>query len=282
MTICDSHVHVVADPSLRPQVADRTYTAGEARLAHLVEAARPHGVSRFVVVQPSFYGTDNSVTLDAIATLGEQGRGVAVIDPTTATDAELAALAAGGIAGLRINLYSTLSDRRGGSMAESFGATEAVARRHGWHIEVVATAARLAEAADLFARSTVPVVIDHYGVHGGVAPGSDTGQALLELLRLPHVWMKLSAPYRSSEDALAVRPDPDWLLSILDANASRCIWGSDWPHTAPHRQQIGDGLPLPYRALDYRAVLDGARSALPPDLVDPILRHTPARLYGFS
>ncbi len=282
MTICDSHVHVVADPVTHPQVADRTHTAGVAPLATLLGAARPRGVTRFVVVQPSFYGTDNTVTLDAVATLGGNGRGVAVVDPARVTDAELARLAAGAIAGLRLNLYSTLAVRRGGAMGEGFAATAAVARRHGWHVEVIAPAAMLAEAAGLLARSPRPVVIDHYGLHGGAAPGDGTGQALLDLLRLPHVWTKLSAPYRASDDPLAVRPDPDWLAAILHAGADRCVWGSDWPHTAPHDQQTGGGVPLPYRALDYGHVLDGARVALPAGQVDAILRHNPARLYGFA
>ncbi|WP_158744074.1 amidohydrolase [Acidisphaera sp. L21] len=282
MTICDSHIHVVGDPGTRPQVADRTYTAGEAKLETLLRVANPQGVGRFVVVQPSFYGTDNSVTLEAIAALGANGRGVAVIDPARVTPAELAALAAGGITGLRINLYSTLAEQRGGSMQESFGAMAAVAQRYGWHVEVIATAAKLQEAAGLFAQSPVPVVIDHYGVHGGVTPASDTGQALLSLLRLPHIWMKLSAPYRCSDDPLATKPDPDWVAAILDAGSARCVWGSDWPHTAPHGRQTGAGVPLPYRSLDYATVLDDARSALPASLADGILRHNPARLYGFA
>ena len=282
MSICDSHVHVVGDPATHPQVADRTYTAGAAPLDALLSVANPKGVTRFVVVQPSFYGTDNSVTLEAITALGGNGRGVAVIDPATVTSGQLAALAAGGIAGLRINLYSTLAEQRGGSMQDSFGAMAAVARHHGWHVEVIATASVLAQSAPLFAASPVPVVIDHYGVHGGIVPGSDHGQALLRLLRLPHVWMKLSAPYRCSEDPLAVRADPDWLAAILDAGAERCVWGSDWPHTAPHGHQTGGGVALPYRDLNYADVLDGARSSLPAGQADAILRRNPARLYGFA
>ena len=207
---------------------------------------------------------------------------MAVVDPASVTDAELAALAAGGVAGLRLNLYSTLAERRGGAMGDGFAATTAVARRHGWHVEVIAPAAMLADAAVLLARSPVPIVIVHYGLHGGAAPDDGTGQSLLNLLRLPHVWTKLSAPYRSGADPLAVRPDPDWLAAILDAGAARCVWGSDWPHTAPHEQQTGGGVPLPYRALDYGHVLHGARSALPAGLVDAILRDNPARLYGFG
>ncbi len=282
MTTCDCHVHVVGDPERHPQAADRTYTAGAAPLEALRAAAEPEGVGRFVVVQPSFYGTDNAVTLAAVAALGERGRAVAVIDPSTVTPAELDALGAGGVAGLRINLYSTLAERRGGTMAESFDATASVAAERGWHVQVIARASVLAEASALFARSPVPVVIDHYGVHGGVAPGDATGRALLGLMRLPHVWCKLSAPYRSAEDALAVRPHPDWLPAILDACAERCVWGSDWPHTAPHGQQTGDGVPLPYRALRYRDVLEGLRSALPPGARDAVLARNPARLYGFE
>ena len=282
MSICDSHIHVVGDPAINAQVADRTYTAAAAPLDALLHVANPQGVTRFVVVQPSFYGTDNTVTLQAIKALGGNGRGVAVIDPATVTTTELDALEAGGIAGLRINFYSTLAEQRGGSMQDSFGAMAAVAQRYGWHVEVIATADVLARSADLFAASPVPVVIDHYGVHGGVMPGSDTGQALLGLLRLPHVWMKLSAPYRCSADSLAVRPDPDWLAALLDAGAERCVWGSDWPHTAPHGKQTGGGVALPYRALEYGDVLEGARAALPAGQVDAILRHNPARLYGFT
>ncbi len=282
MTFCDSHIHVVGDPATHPQAADRTYTAGAAPLESLLRVANPLGVGRFVVVQPSFYGTDNTVTLGALAALGRNGRGVAVIDPARVTEAELAVLAAGGIAGLRINLYSTLAAQRGGSMQDSFAAMAAVAQRYGWHVEVIATAAVLAASAALFAASPVPVVIDHYGVHGGVAPGSEAGQALLGLLRRPHVWMKLSAPYRCSEDPLAVRADPDWLAAVLDAGAARCVWGSDWPHTAPHGHQTGGGVALPYRALDYGDVLDGARASLPAGQVDAVLQHNPARLYGFA
>jgi len=46
------------------------------------------GTSRNIVVTPLAYDTDNRVTLDAIARLGPNARGVAVIRPTV-TDAEL-------------------------------------------------------------------------------------------------------------------------------------------------------------------------------------------------
>ena len=46
------------------------------------------GTRRIVVVTPAAYVTDNAVTLDAIAQLGAQARGVAVVHPVV-SDAEL-------------------------------------------------------------------------------------------------------------------------------------------------------------------------------------------------
>ncbi|MGI4943884.1 MAG: amidohydrolase family protein [Janthinobacterium lividum] len=281
--LCDSHIHVVGDAACHPQAATRTYTPGIALLPTLERHAVLLGVTRFVIVQPSFYGTDNTLLLEALDVLAGRGRGVAVIDPDRTSGEHLADLARRGVRGLRVNLYSTLSGQEECILDRAFDAVAQVARTQDWHVEVIAPIAMLAEASALLARSPVPVVIDHYGLHEGSAPGSLVGRGLLGLLRLPHVWMKLSAPYRASADALAVRPDPVWLAAILEAGADRCVWGSDWPHTPPHELQTGAGVPLPYRALDYPAVLEGFRAALPAGtLAERILRDNPARLYGFE
>jgi predicted TIM-barrel fold metal-dependent hydrolase len=282
MTLCDSHIHVVGDPDLYPQAPDRTYTAAAAPLEDLIRAGATRGVERFVVVQPSFYGTDNTVLLEALQALGGKGRGVAVIDPATSGEGQLNTFAAAGVRGLRINLYSTLSAARGVA-ADPFTAMAAVAHGLHWHVEMLAPIGRLVAMADRLAHSPAPVVIDHYGVHQGAAPDSAEGAALLALLRHPHVWMKLSAPYRNSADPLATRPDPAWLAAILEACGARCVWGSDWPHTPPHGLQTGHGVPLPYRAIEYGAVLDGFRDSLPAGTrAETILCDNPARLYGFT
>ncbi len=275
---CDSHVHVVADAATHAQALTRSYTAGPAPMRTLQRIAAPLGVSRFVIVQPSFYGTDNTVLLDTLDALAGQGRGVAVLDPAITSAGDMAALDRRGVRGLRINLYSG----PGRPLGEAFAATSALARAQDWHVEVIAPIAMLAEAAAVLARSPVPVVIDHYGLHGEAAPDSLHGRALLDLLRLPHVWIKLSAPYRVVADPLAVRPHAAWLAAILACCAERCVWGSDWPHTPDHALQTGAGDRVAYRPLEYGAVLGGFRSALPDGLAaGRILRDNPARLYGF-
>ena len=88
--LCDSHVHVVGPLDKNPQAANRTYIADVAPVDTLQRLGIERGFTRFVIVQPSFYGTDNSVTLKALDDLNGNGRGVAVVDPKDVTPEQLA------------------------------------------------------------------------------------------------------------------------------------------------------------------------------------------------
>jgi predicted TIM-barrel fold metal-dependent hydrolase len=279
---CDSHVHIIGPIAQYPQVKTRTYLAPPASLDELARAAAPRDVTRFVIVQPSFYGTDNSMLLESLDALGPRGRGVAVIDPAQTSKAMLEDYAVRGVRGLRINLYSP-GKAGEGQLAREFRAMANVAGTMGWHVEVIAPIAILAEAATLLVRTDVTVVIDHYGVYGHSRPESAAGRVLLELLELPHVWMKLSAPYRVSDDPLETRPDPAWVAAMLERARERCVWGSDWPHTPAHEAQQGPDVAGVYRPLSYAALVDEFTGALKSDgLASMILADNPARLYEFG
>jgi len=278
---CDSHIHVVGPPDCYPQVSNRTYLAGLAPLSEIERLAAARDVRRFVVVQPSFYGTENALLLESLDALGERGRGVVVVDPAFIAGRDLLSFHARGVRGLRLNLYSPLG--QSASLADRFGAIEDLARNLNWHIEVIAPLKVLVHDSALLSGSRVPIVIDHYGLYSGFAPNGGDGRALLRLLKLPHVFMKLSAPYRSSYDPLATQPDPIWLAEFLKAAPDRCVWGSDWPHTPPHESQGDGNAPLPYRPLRYEAVFDDFCAAVgSAELCERILSVNPARLYGFA
>lgn len=279
---CDCHVHIVGPHQRYPQVAERTFLAGVAELADLQRRGAARGVSRFVVVQPSFYGTDNALLLETLDRLGAAGRGVAVVDPAATAPEALAAMHARGVRGLRINLYSPVSARRVGPPEAAFAALTAAAAGMEWHVQVIAPLPVLVRQAALLSASPVPVVIDHYGLYWPAAPADAAGRALLDIVRRSHVWVKLSAPYRVSDDPMRSRPDPAWLAALLAAAGGRCLWGSDWPHTAPHDQAGGPDVPLPYREIPYARLLDDFIAALPsPELAEAVLVDNPARLYGF-
>jgi predicted TIM-barrel fold metal-dependent hydrolase len=279
---CDSHVHIVGPIARYPQVPERTYLAGVASVETLKRFGAKHGITRFVIVQPSFYGADNSATLDALDELGGQGRGVAVIDPGKTPPETLAAFHQRGVRGLRVNLYSAITPPGGATLEAAFAATAEAAHMMGWHVQVIAPLPVLLANVALLESSPVPVVVDHYGVYGDKRPGDADGRRLLALVALPHVWMKLSAPYRHDRGPLNTKPDREWLAALIAAAPDRCVWGSDWPHPPPHEQQKGAYLEAPYRPLSYDMLLDEFLAALPSSsLADRIMRDNPARLYQF-
>jgi len=87
---CDSHVHIVGPLDRYPQVAERTYQADIATLKQLENVSATRAVRRFVIVQPSFYGVDNSLLLESIDALAGRGRGVGVINPRVTSARTLA------------------------------------------------------------------------------------------------------------------------------------------------------------------------------------------------
>jgi predicted TIM-barrel fold metal-dependent hydrolase len=278
---CDSHVHIVGPHDRYPQLTERTYLAEVATLKQLEGVAAARAIRRFVIVQPSFYGADNSLLLESLDALTGRGRGVAVVDPRVTSARTLSGMAGRGVRGLRLNLYSPLREKT--PLAARFAAIAGLARELNWHIEVIAPLKMLIENSGLLENSRVPIVIDHYGLYAEVRPNQTDGTALLRLLAVPHIWIKLSAPYRVSADVLATKPNPVWLGAILGTASERCVWGSDWPHTPSHEQQRGSAIVAPYRNLRYDTLVDHFMAAVASaELAERILSNNPARLYAFE
>ena len=92
-----------------------------------------------MIVQPSFYGADNSATLDALDALGGQGRGVAVIDPSKALPDTLDDYHQRGVRGLRLNLYSPIKAPGGDTLDVGLRRdARPPPRMMGWHVQVIA------------------------------------------------------------------------------------------------------------------------------------------------
>src|SRR5215831_14736379 len=60
----DVHNHIVGPMAKYPMAPTRTYTPPEASVAQLRALRAELGVARNVIVQPSFYGFDNSQLVD--------------------------------------------------------------------------------------------------------------------------------------------------------------------------------------------------------------------------
>src|SRR5580692_11935777 len=76
----DTHVHIFGPPERYPHVKKPHYTLPDGTLAQYRSLMPRLGVERFVIVQPSYYGTDNSCLLDTLVAAGDLARGVVMIE----------------------------------------------------------------------------------------------------------------------------------------------------------------------------------------------------------
>src|SRR5579863_2912080 len=152
---CDCHVHIVGDPVRFPMAADRVYTPPLASPEMLLDLHRALHMERVVLVQPSFYGADNAALLDAMRQLGRRARGVAVVG-SAASDADLDAMAAAGVRGIRINL-ETAGELDPAVAEKKLQAAIARCAPRGWHIQLYTRPSILAALGERLAAAPVPI-----------------------------------------------------------------------------------------------------------------------------
>ena len=120
-------------------------------------------LDRVVLVQPSFYGTDNACMLDAMAQI-EDARGVAVLPPQVSDD-ELDDLDDAGIRGLRVNI-ATVGAASLDTMRSDIQAAAAMCERHGWHVQIFIAADLIEPLSPILLALPVATAIDHFGLIG--------------------------------------------------------------------------------------------------------------------
>jgi predicted TIM-barrel fold metal-dependent hydrolase len=275
----DVHNHIVGPLLKYPMAANRTYTPPEASVAQLRALRAQLGVARNVIVQPSFYGFDNSCLVDALAELGSSARGVAVV-PVDVTDAELRRLASRGVTGVRLNL-STFDIRDPKVAADT---AHSLATRFvplGWHIQINTELPVIEGLAPLIADIKVPVVFDHLGNADAALGVNQKGfDALVALVKAGNTYVKLSAPYNLSKRS-------DWAdvvplaKALIAARPDRMLWGTNWPHPGRGRGDITKI--TPYQDVDNpRLLIHFARQCPDAALRKMILVDTPQHLYRFA
>ncbi|MEA1941094.1 MAG: amidohydrolase family protein [Pseudomonadota bacterium] len=264
----DAHCHVFGPGREFPFAPERKYTPCDASKDQLF-ALRDHlGFSRNVVVQATCHGSDNTAVIDAIAHSDGKARGVASIKPSI-TDAELAALDAGGIKGVRFNFVKRLVNplppdvlRRLVDRLVPFG----------WHIVVYFEAQDLADLHDFLAEMPLVVVVDHMGrpdVSGSLqAPEFED---FLQLMRENgHIWSKVSGAERLSKFGPPGYDDfVPFARRVVESFPDRVLWGTDWPHPNLKSHMPDDG-----ELVDLLP-----RIAPTPDLQRKLLVDNPMRLY---
>jgi predicted TIM-barrel fold metal-dependent hydrolase len=277
---CDSHVHVIGPHSQYPMVNDRIYTPPECGAEKLKAYLEQLKLSRVVLIQPSFYGSDNTYQLLVTQEMGERARAVIVIDEDT-SDLELASMLSKGAQGVRMNL-STAGQQDPEIARQQLVRLAERIKDFGLHIQIYSTPQIFASIAKTIYTLPVPVVFDHFAsVKAAGFRALPELPIILDLLQSGQIYIKLSGVYRISSASPEYAEVKDLAQLYVSTNPDRILWASDWPHT-----NTLPGIPAtqitPYRIVDDRNILQLLPEWIP-NPSDRIKAHVsnPERLYRF-
>ena len=267
---CDCHAHILGPAARYAYSPARVYTPPDCLLPDYQHMLKTLGVERAVLVQPSVYGTDNTVMLEAIKAAGNRFRGVAVVDDDI-SGTELKKLHDAGVRGVRVNIVD-VKDRKPGTLPlDSLRKLAQRIQPLGWHMEFLLHVDEFPDLDRTYAEFPVDIVLGHLG-YMRTDKGVDASgfQALLRLMKRRRCWVKLTGPYRISAAALPYPDVTPFARALMETNAERIVWGSDWPHVMA-------------KAMPNDGDLADLLSDWVPDaaMQERVLDKNPARLYGF-
>lgn len=265
---CDAHVHVFGPRAQFPFSPARSYTPEDCTFEDLAGLHATLGIDRAVIVHGGAHGTDNRVTLAALARDPERLRGVAVI-PSGLPRAELEAMHGLGVRGCRMSTVVS-----GGASFDHLAGLARETADLGWHLVLhFRRSAELLDVEPALRASGRPFVLDHLArITAAEGVDSPAFGALLRLLDTDRCFVKLASLYRLSRELYPHRDLLPLVERVVAARPDRILWGSNWPHPIcpvpmPNDGDLVDLVPLWLPDERARAMA---------------LVENPASLYGFG
>ena len=270
---CDAHFHVFGPADQYPYGSDLRYSPPHAPLEEYLKLAKHLGLQRYVFVQPSAYGRDNSCMLEAMKIVGtNQCRGIVDIDED-APDALLDAMNQVGVRGVRINV-SPIFPQKTGLADQLMPRISLLAKRCaeiGWQLDFLLPGWLTNELIPVLHRLELPFTMAHLGMNLAKDGVQTQGfQSFLNLLKDPNqlAYAKFTGIYRMSKTDGFVDADP-LAKAVIEAAPNQIIWGSDYPHLS-----FGDKSSVELFNLLGRWSEDKS-------VIKRILVDNPEKLYGF-
>jgi 2-pyrone-4,6-dicarboxylate lactonase len=236
----DAHCHVFGPGDTFPYARERKYTPVDAPKDKLWALRDFLGFERNVIVQGTCHGADNRALVDALRDSGDRARGVATVTREV-TGAELTALHAAGVRGVRFNFVRRLVDVTPPDVLLEIAHRIAPL---GWHVVVYFEAQDLPELAPFFASLPTTVVVDHMGRPDVRQPvdGTEFGRFVRFMSEHAHVWSKVSGAERLSVSGPPGYADfVPFARRIVEMFPERVLWGTDWPHPNMKSHMPDDG-----------------------------------------
>lgn len=267
----DTIFHVLGPQDRYPYWPQRLYTPPTATLEQYFAMLDVFGIDNAMVAHATTQGPGNDIYLGATASAQERLVAVIRLDETL-TALEARRLHERGVRGTRFGFHPMAGGKFNKAALEH---VVKVTADLGWFVQMHVDSRLLPQLQSWIASIPANVVLDHYGrVDISEGMEGESVRILLELARLPHVWIKLSGADRVSLKGYPYDDLKPLATALVETATGRLLWGSDWPHTGYFRAED-----MPDDGLLFEAFI-----RLVPNEDDRvrILRDNPRRLLGLA
>ena len=264
MNYIDAHVHVWTDDFDKYPLAEG-YGVEDMKPPtffpeEIIAHGKASGVDRVVLVQMSYYQTDNRYMLDVMREYQGVFSGIAIVDPQTERpDDEMRRLAKEGVRGFRVYQREPVSewmDSPGHERMLACGAEENLAVCPLIGPDALPSLARRCEQFP-----ETPIIIDHLCLVGGAEPVNEGHiAALCDMAQYPRVMVKVSAFYALGEKKAPYLDLSELIQRVHGAfGAERLMWASDCPYQVQGEYNYADSVDLIEKRLDFLSTEDRGR-----------------------
>ncbi|KAL2202216.1 hypothetical protein CC79DRAFT_1373841 [Sarocladium strictum] len=294
----DVHHHIF-EPSRFPYAQDRHLTPPAASIQQYLNFKKDIGITHSALTHGLTYGDDCTSLQAFIPDIGKQcTAGIGVIDPSRTTIAELQEMKDAGICGIRVNLYKYQAMHDVELQKVALRQHVAMLKRYcpGWSMAFTHIHpefwGELTPIVEEIARNGIPIVTDHFALlkAASMLPEEDQHDIILQpgfkdiisLVKSGSLYVKISAPYRISEQAPFYSDVRPLVIALVEANPERILWGSDWPHTPRMKVRSKEEAlkETPYLKVDDKVWLRQLKLWLTDEQWDLVMVKNPQRLYG--
>jgi predicted TIM-barrel fold metal-dependent hydrolase len=237
----DCHIHLFGPAAQFAFEASSPYTSDDALAEDYLGMQRTLGLAHAVIVSAGGYGRNYRHLQWVLERFAGRFRGI-ILPPADFQRDEIAPLAALGVRGIR--MFAGPDGHEWSHLPGIDPRLAAMAHDAGWHVQYQSLVhGHLVHVADALLALPARIVLDHFGAFdAALGLHQPAFTTVLRMLDTGKVWVKLSAPMRSTHGEFPYAAMQPYAEALVRHAPGRLLWGSDWPHVQLNgRQMPNDG-----------------------------------------
>ena len=225
----DCHIHLFGPSAQFPFESHSPYTSDDALPTDYLRMQHVLGIEQAVIVSAGGYGRSYRHLQWVLERHRGPFRGI-ILPPRQMRRAEVQPLHELGVRGIR--MFAGPAGHEWSHLPGIEPDMAELVAPAGWHVQYQSLVpGYLVNVADALLALPNRIVLDHFGaIDASLGLDQPAFHTLLCMLETGRVWVKLSAPMRSTREEFPYPSMRAFAQALVRHAPERILWGSDWPH----------------------------------------------------